>query len=176
MSSKAGIDWKAKYQQIRGKFISSVDMSYRLGYEQGLKDASVQAMQQQMQQQQQQMQQMAQMQQAPQPEQAPPQDAQGQPDQGAPQGDEVGQAIDELGNIVNKAEGELNFEELKKSYDKLKDAHNIKSISFLTNTAPNDKKVLNTQEKLVDEMLSRWSDEEKNAQSKAMEILSKLGK
>lgn len=53
-------DYKQKYFNLRSKFMESIDTSFRLGYEQGAKDAGNQFMQQQMQQQ---MQQMAMMEQ-----------------------------------------------------------------------------------------------------------------
>jgi hypothetical protein len=56
------IDYKQKFLDIKSKFISSVDTAYRVGYQQGQKDAQLESMQQQMQMQQQQMQQMQQAQ------------------------------------------------------------------------------------------------------------------
>ncbi len=49
------IDYKQKYLDIKAKFISSMDTSYRIGYEQGQKDAQLQNLQQQQEMQQQQM-------------------------------------------------------------------------------------------------------------------------
>jgi alcohol dehydrogenase class IV len=43
-------DYKAKYNDLKMKYLNTVDLSWRLGYEQGLKDAQTeQAQQQQMQ-------------------------------------------------------------------------------------------------------------------------------
>lgn len=52
------IDYKQKFLDIKSKFLSSVDTAYRMGFEQGQKDALLQNLQQQ---QQQQMQMQAQM-------------------------------------------------------------------------------------------------------------------
>lgn len=40
----SGINWKLKYEQLKLKFMSSMDMAYRLGYEDGAKDAQMDAM------------------------------------------------------------------------------------------------------------------------------------
>ena len=47
------IDYKMKYKEMKAKMLESVDVSYRLGYEQGFKEATQEAQMAQMQQQQQ---------------------------------------------------------------------------------------------------------------------------
>ena len=43
------VDYKQKFLDLKAKFMSSVDTSYRMGYEQGQKDAQLQNLQQQQQ-------------------------------------------------------------------------------------------------------------------------------
>lgn len=45
------VDYKQKYQDLKAKFMSSVDTAYRVGYEQGMTQGQMQMMQQQAQQQ-----------------------------------------------------------------------------------------------------------------------------
>ncbi len=45
------LDYKQKYREIRTKMMEAVDVSFRLGYEEGLKEGEMQAQQMQMQQQ-----------------------------------------------------------------------------------------------------------------------------
>lgn len=40
----SGINWKLKYEQIKLKLMSSMDVAFRLGYEQGQKDAQMEMM------------------------------------------------------------------------------------------------------------------------------------
>ena len=44
-----GIDWKAKYKELKARYLESMDMSFRLGYEKGGSDAQIQQAQTQMQ-------------------------------------------------------------------------------------------------------------------------------
>lgn len=43
------VDYKQKYKELRSKYMNAVDVSYRLGYEQGQKDAEMEMMQMQLQ-------------------------------------------------------------------------------------------------------------------------------
>ena len=43
------INWKLKYEALKLKFMNSMDMAYRIGYEEGAKDAQMEAMAQQQQ-------------------------------------------------------------------------------------------------------------------------------
>lgn len=134
------IDYRKKYQDLRGRFISSMDAAFRMGYEQGSNDANQAAMQQQMQMQAQQMQAQQAAAQGNAPGTPSPGEAFGQEEQGIgssegqPQpgqgpgepvgapgqdmGTELDQHIGELESLVTKSE--ISPEELKKSLEKLK--------------------------------------------------------
>ena len=183
----SGVDWKSKYVELRNMTKESMDVAWRMGYEQGSKDAKVDSMQQQMQAQQEQAQQMMQAQAqghqqgadaAMQGQQAGADQAQEQQDQAQqPGNDEVGQAIGELEQIVNKFEGNSEqLEELKKSMDKIKNSHKVRSISFLLNAKPSDHKEISHQESIVEGVLKKWEAEESSAKDAAARVLEKLGK
>jgi hypothetical protein len=131
------IDYKKKYLDLRARMVSSMDLAFRMGYQQGAQEANQQAMQQQMQMQQAQQQQMMAMQgQTGQEQEGQPGEPQpGQEevvDQGqemgpggpqeaqpvGPQPEELDQYIGELESLVSK--GELSADDLKKSIEKLK--------------------------------------------------------
>lgn len=147
-------DYKHKYFDLRAKFLKATDTAWRLGYENGLKDAQVQQMQQQQQEAQMAAQQAAQMGQDPnaQPDQGQDQDQsqigkpqddsqeqqQAQPQEGQ---DHLGQSIDELGSAVQKSE--------------------LVSRSRLAdyNLDANAKRANNMQKKIVEDILKKWEEE-----------------
>lgn len=112
------INWKSKYQEVKAKWMESVDMAFRIGFEEGLKQSQLDQVSQQMAQQQQ----LAGMQAgAEQPtEQDPSQDAgdQGQgptqpagpgkgieePESENPDGSELDQHIARLEGMISKSE------------------------------------------------------------------------
>lgn len=105
------INYKQKYQELKAKFMNSVDMAFRLGIEQGIQQSQMD----QMAQQQQQQQEMEQAQAAgmngqpgaPGEEPAPGQEAQpGQPPQDSahPDGSELDQHIAQLEGMLGKSE------------------------------------------------------------------------
>src|ERR1035437_115374 len=105
------VNWKGKYTELKSKFMKSVDMAFRLGFEQGQQQAQLdQAAQQQ--QQQQEMEAQAQGAQpgggAPGEEAAPGQEAAapGQPPQESahPDGTELDQHIAKLEGMLGKSE------------------------------------------------------------------------
>jgi hypothetical protein len=118
------INWKSKYQELKMKFMNSVDTAFRLGFEQGMqKQQQQQAQEQAMQQQQMQ---MAAMQGAPgqeggAPGEEQPQEGAAGPEAGpqaagpSQQGSELDQHIAELESMLSKSE-DL---EVKKSLQKL---------------------------------------------------------
>lgn len=123
------INYKAKYQELKQKYMKSVDAAFRLGYEQGSNDAQMQAAQQQ--QADQQAMQQASM--AGQSGGQPGQPAEGQeaapggesPDQppasAHPQGSELDQHISQLEGMLGKSElTEEDLSDLKKSISTLK--------------------------------------------------------
>ena len=169
----ADLDFRHKYLELRAKFLKSTDTAYRLGYEQGLKDASMQQMQQQQAQQQQmqemQMQQSQQQGQESEQPQGQPQDQGQQEDQSQgqeqPQGqgqqeDHLGQSMDELGNIVNKNE-----------------VHSVSSFlgsSAHHNLDSNQKAAVTMQKRIVDNILKKWEDESKKTSKDIMDNLKGL--
>lgn len=126
-------NWKSKYQDLKMKFMNAVDTSFRIGYEQGAKEAQAQAQADQAAQAQAQAQQ-AQQQGMPGEEGEGQEEAQSQGDApqdgnapapgGPPQaggGSELDQHINTLESMVAKSElsaGDL--QEIKKSLDGLK--------------------------------------------------------
>lgn len=113
------VDYKQKYMDLKAKFMSSLDVSYRMGYEQGGKDAQLQNLQQQQEMQQQQMmamqQQMGQTQEAmegqegggpmspeEQADQFMQEQQQGEIDNGI---SELEAGIQELSDLLSKSEG-----------------------------------------------------------------------
>lgn len=163
---KEPVDYKKKYQDLRARFVGSLDMAFRMGYEQGANEATMQAQAQQAQ---------AAMQQAqnaqaqvgamgggaPQDDQAMmdadqaagPQD----PSMQAPGGISAGQAgfqpvppqSEELDGYISELEGlvsksEVAPEALKKSIEKIKNfqmntklAKSMKGLGFSKRAAKN---------------------------------------
>ncbi len=119
------INWKSKYMDIKAKYMESVDMAFRLGFEDGQKQATQDAAAQQQAQQQQQMKSMQgganPNQNAPgasveDPSQPPGEDGNGatqpagpgqgiQQDSENPQGSELDQHIAKLESMIQKSEG-----------------------------------------------------------------------
>lgn len=165
MEKNDGKNWKAKYFDLRDRYIKTIDVSYRNGYEAGYsigqQEAQAQNMAMQMQGQGQ-----------PQPKSGP---QEGQSQEG--QAGELDQYIQALEEAISKSEP--NIPELKKTLSDLKsivksEAHSIKHISpfqdtikysdsFKTGVTHNDKQALSMQSKIVDDVLSKWKEEEKEA-------------
>lgn len=184
-----GIDYKKKYEDLKARFIESLDNAFRTGYEQGFNESQVQAQAQQAQMMQQQMamQQQA-MNQAPggMEGQSVPQEAQ----QG--QGSEMDGMIAELEGLVNK--NEPNVADLKKSIEKMKNQIMFSNLSkktaeialkksmsnkifapsksFTINLSENSKQAISAQSKIVDNILNKWENE---AQNSARDITQILG-
>lgn len=175
MAMDKTVNYKEKYLGLRSKFISSMDVAYRLGYEQASKDAVIQQAQQQMQQAQMQQQAMMQQQAQVNGQQAQgaggeqPQDgseAQGMADQSggaeSPAGSDVDQYISQIENIVNKSENMPN--DLKKAIQDMKLAKSKSGLSLNhTHSLPeHDKKVLTKQEEIVESLMKKWDEESKS--------------
>jgi hypothetical protein len=193
------VDYKKKYQDLRGRFINSMDSAFRMGYEKGANDAKQEQAAMQMQQaQQMQAQQMqmgqqqgqpgqpgadeqAQMEQA-QAEQAQGGDASAQPAQGQ---EELDQYIAELEGLVNKSDA--SPADLKKSLEKIKNFQtfakmnskfkpmNKSSLSIPQQAAANltaaSKRELGLQEKIISDIMSKWELESSKSTSEAMQVL-----
>ena len=187
-------DWKLKYQDLKIKFMDAVDVSFRLGFEQGAQDAQ----NKQAQQQQADAQAMQQAQMGGQPGQdpnAPPgQEGEMPPGQEPSDGSEMDQHIAQLESMVNKSEaGSMEQISLKKSLDGLKAFQNslrsasdlrkserlIKSIGQAMKSKPiftmgkaatknmsePAKKALNMQEQIVEDLMKSFIEEEAKAAS-----------
>jgi hypothetical protein len=160
-------DWKSKYYELRSKHINAIDVSFRLGYQEGLKAAELQNMQMQLQQAQQQAAAAAQMGAMPPeaggmppeagampPEEAaameqggemPPEEAAAMEQGGEmppEEGDELDSSIQELESYVSKNE-RVDFNKLMKSLHK----SNVKSKQSSD---------ISERHKKIDEILKKW--------------------
>lgn len=123
------INYKSKYQELKLKFMNSVDVAFRLGFEQGMQQVQQQQLQDQ----------AAQAQQAP--SQAPESDKTGEAemepgnndqnpdstpnDSAHPDGTELDQHIAQLQSMLGKSEpGSDEFMSLKKSLDGIQSVRN----------------------------------------------------
>ena len=163
-----GVDYKKKYQNLRARYIEAIDVAYRSGFEAGMTKAQQDSIAQQMQMQMQNQQVPG----GPTPS-APSQD----PNQAMSQGpDEVSQAVAELESLVNKSEPSLD--DLKKSINSIKDNLMHKSLlnktkqiglpkvysnSYKVNLPESGKQEVAVQEKIVDDILNKWSQEASEA-------------
>jgi hypothetical protein len=159
MSNK--IDWKQKYVELRAKYLNAVDVAFRLGVQEGMRNAEIQQLQTQLQEAQAQAQAaMAAAQQPPMGGEGMPVDEQGMPvegmegeipvdEEGMPVegmeeegGGELDQSIDELEGLVKK-EKKLDVTSLMKSIHKNKNS-NIASS-----------KDISEKEKKIEEILKK---------------------
>ena len=174
-------DYKVKYLDIRSKLIESVDLAFRDGYEQGMKEGQQAAQQQQMMQQQQAEQQMMQQQgMAPGEEGMPPE---GQmPEEGAPPeegmppqedgqaGSELDQHIDELQSLVAKGE-KPSLVELRKTVLELADLRKTQKDSWKKKRET----VVSSQKSFVDDILKKWEKETKDVTEDLEDIIKQHG-
>ena len=189
---EAGIDYKRKYEELKARYIQALDVAFRAGYEQGFNESQVQSMAQQAQMQAQMMG-MAQQQamggeQPGAPSSSPEEQAQmgaAQEGEGQPGGDEMDQAISQLEQLVNKSEPSI--EDLKKSIEMIKSEHMHKkltkktrsidvtprpfSASYKNNLSENSKASVALQQKIVDDILRKWEQEEAGSSRDITQIL-----
>lgn len=188
------IDYKTKYLELKAKFLNTVDTTWRLGYEAGLKDAQLEQLQQQAQ--------MAMQQPEPGKEQSGVEgEASEQPEEtrqpsNAPNEDELGQHIEKLESMLGKSENisSLELNDLKKTLNDIrslqvqinltKSMDSIKN-SRLTKTSPlnlspkiqknlpeNSKKALTLQHEIVSKVMEKWESESKQAANSIADILN----
>lgn len=197
-------NWKAKYLDLRQKFMNAVDTSFRIGYEQGAKEAQAQAQADMAAQAQAQAQQAAQMGGQPGEEGGEGAPGEEQPQGGeqsggqAPGGSELDQHIATLESMVQKSEFTAeDMASLKKSMESLKAAQQakqaqaaIKSIAKALNR-PNKvftmspaakanlssqaKAAVSAQEQIVSDVMKSWEEEEKRAGKGILEVLASEG-
>ena|ERR1035437_6482099 len=195
-------DYKLKYQDLKLKFMDAVDVSFRLGMEQGMQQAQMQQMQQQADQQAQQEAAMAGQDPNAQPGQEG-QDPNAQPgqDPSAQNGSELDQHIGQLESMLQKFEpGDSEYAGLKKSLDGIKAHQNsikskydlrmaekaiaaigkaMKSPTPFTigkaaskNLSEPIKKALSMQEQIVSDLMKSMDDEEKKVAEAVNNTLS----
>ena len=194
------IDYKQKYQELKAKFMSSVDSAWQDGYQHGMQDSQLdQAAQQQQQADQMAMAANGQPQSGQQEEVAPgeePEAQPGQPQSQNPNGDELDQHIQKLESMLGKSEiNPMELGDLKKTLADIRSLQvqiNLtKSMASIKNTkmAPLKKsltlsprvqanlpepakKALSLQEKIVADVFSKWEKDESQATSSISNILN----
>jgi hypothetical protein len=163
--SSGTIDYKKKYYSLRSRYISAIDLAFRSGYEQGYTDGT----------QQQQQQVMAGMQGmgAPQGGEGQPQGAPEGAPEGAPQGGgEMDQYIQTLEELVSK--GEPSMDDLKKSIQDMKMAQMSKRVasSGYKNLNHKAKQAVSMQEKIVNDLMTKWEEQEKTTAQTLTRLVS----
>lgn len=181
-------DYKLKYQDLKIKFHDAIDVAFRLGFEQGAQSAQMQQAQQQAQEAQMQQQQMMQMQRQPGQEQQDPNNP-AAPDSS---GSEMDQHINTLESMVNQQDpASSQYADMKKTLDSMKSLIEMKksekAINAIAkamkpkftiskgankNLSEHGKKALNDQEKIVDELMKSFQDEEKKAAETIIKTLN----
>jgi hypothetical protein len=164
-------DWKSKYYELRSRHINAMDVSFRLGFQEGLKAAELQNMQMQLQQTQQaaaagmaggggmppeamggEMPPEA-MAGAPEGEAMPPEAMGESPEEAAneedaaeeePEGDELDSSINELEQLVSKNE-KIDFSKMLKTLHK--SGSNKKNISELSE-----------KHNVIDKIFKKWDN------------------
>lgn len=162
-----GTDYKQKYEELKAKFMSSVDQAFRLGYEQGMQKAQQESMQQ------------------PMPEETVPGQENVQPGTEEENGSELDSYISQLEGMVGNKDAkeedikktlhgikifrkkQLEQIELKKSAQAIpeiaKALHkpsykaNVQATQNLTDNA---KKAVTMQQKIVTDIMEKWEKEE----------------
>lgn len=193
------IDYKQKYQELKAKFMSSVDSAWQDGYQHGMQDSQVEQATQQ-QQQNDAMAMAANSQ--PQPEQEgeqpkdPGQEGEGQSQSQNPNGDELDQHIAKLEGMLGKSEfSSMDLGDLKKTLSDIrslqvqinlsKSMESIKntkmgklskSISFSPKIQANlpepAKKSLGLQHDIVNSFMKKYAQDEQKAASDINSILN----
>jgi NADH dehydrogenase/NADH:ubiquinone oxidoreductase subunit G len=188
------LDYRAKYKEMRAQLIKSSDLAFRLGYEQGMKDAQVENMQMQMQQQAEQAAQQAAMMQGGQPgqegEPMSEEEAAMQEQGGAPQdeqdmeqapmedeqemvqgqGTELDNHINELESLVAKGQ-KPTVTDLRKAVEALSDLRKNQKSKMKANKPA----VASAQKKLVDNILGKWERESKMTAENLEELIATEG-
>lgn len=176
------VDYKQKYLNLRSKMMENVDVSYRLGYEQGMAEGQkqaqqeAQAMQQQMMMQQQGQpqvdengqpiapeEQQAMMEEGQMPEEGQvPEDIQ---DQGG--GSDLDAHIQELESLVQKGE-KPSVLSMRKAVDKIAGLRKAQKEAYKRNQS----QIESSQKKIVNNVLKKWEDEANR--EKENNLLNKL--
>jgi hypothetical protein len=191
------LDWKTKYLDIRAKLKEATDVSFRLGYERGMKDGTQAAAMQQMQQQQQMQQAMMGGGQPGQPgapgedqgQMPPGAEDQGQMPPGVEGGDEAqmgGAAPEDMGGEQGGSELDQHINELQGLVQKGEKPSVLdirKAVQALAGIRKNQKsawqkkieRVIPAQKKVVDSILKKWEAESKKPSEKLEDIIKEHG-
>lgn len=182
--------YKSKYLALRAQYIKTVDFAFQEGYVKGQEDSQIQQAQRQAQEAQMQAQQAAAMQaqgmgqggQPPQQGAEMPPNGEQPPTPGQSPGvppeaemynespEQIEQLIEELQQAIQKSEGE--FPSLQKSLDKLQALQGKnKSMGYATNLSHPGKLALNEQEKLVANLVKKWTNEAPEVANKVVSAL-----
>lgn len=163
-------DYKKKYVELRSKYLSAIDVSFRKGYEKGFQESQVQSQMQQAQAQQEQMAAMAQQQ-----AQMPPQGQEGQEmspeeqmameQQGQPmeeqqeQPTELDQQIEQLQGLLQKGEkpSYVALRDVTLKIAELRKAEATKRA--LPKLEPEQKQEIALQTKIVKDLTKKWKEE-----------------
>jgi hypothetical protein len=177
--------WRTKYLDIRAKLKSATDVAYRLGMEEGLKQAQMQQVQEQQQQQEMAMQQAAAQNGGMPPEEGgmPPEamggEEQGQMDEGPaplPQdmgeedGSELDQHIGELESLVKKGE-KPSVLDIRKVVTTISDIRKSQKDQWRKKADETS----SSQKRFVDGILKKWEKESKDVTSGLEDILQESG-
>lgn len=194
------IDYKSKYMNLKAKFMNTTDLAWRLGYEQGLKDAQLDQLQQQQMQNDAMAQSQAGASQLGQ-ESADPTKPEEQPTPISqnPNGDELDQHINKLESMLGKSEiSSLEIQDLKKTLSDIRSLQvqiNLtKSLEGIKNTklaksqapfkltpkleanlTPPAQKALTLQHKIVGDIFKKWSNDESKTSNEISSILDLEG-
>jgi len=162
-----GIDYKTKYLDLKARYINSVDVAYRTGFEEGYNKGQTET----------QLQQMQMMQQGAQGGQLPPQATQ-------EKSGELDQYIAQLEEAIQKSEPDVS--DIKKALEQVKTVQMLKKAQEVSPFAPRkhqtstgyknmthqDRKAIDMQESVVDSIVSKWEQEERAAVEKTHELLN----
>lgn len=171
-------NYKLKYEELKLKFVDSMDMAFRLGYEQGAKEAQLEQLMQAQAMQAQAMQNQATQEDAQQAEQEP------EVAEVHENGSELDHHIAELESLINKSEvspqdlkktleGLKTFSKVKKENNELKRSEKaVKALAkhmelgkqAKVNLNVQQKNALTLQHKIVNDIMKSWEDQEKKAE------------
>jgi hypothetical protein len=193
------IDYKQKYEELKAKFMSSVDASWRDGYQHGLQDSQVEQAAQQ-----QEADAMAAAQPGQPGEEQPAEGEQPEAEEEAPisqnpNGDELGQHIEKLESMLGKSEiSSFELQDLKKTLNDIrslqvyinltKSRESAKSAKMAkpytpikmtpklqANLPDQSKKALTLQHEIIANVFKKWENDSARAASGIGAILNSEG-
>ena len=163
---------------MRAKMVEAADTAFRLGMEEGMKQAEMQMAQQQAQQQQEQEAMMAQQQaqQEGMPEEGAPEEMEGQPMEQAPEemdeeaGNELDQKMNELQDLVAKGE-KPSVVSLRKKVDEITELRKSQKQRL----SQKQQSIVTSQKKMVDNILAKWEKESNDVTENIEEAIRQNG-